>query len=49
MDIRKITIAGAGTMGYSMAEIFARKGRVRILGPGIQVRRSAARWNRSRT
>lgn len=26
MEIRKITIAGAGTMGYSMAEIFARKG-----------------------
>ena len=26
MNIRKITIAGAGTMGYSMAEIFARDG-----------------------
>lgn len=26
MEIKKITIAGAGTMGYSMAEIFARKG-----------------------
>lgn len=26
MDIKKITIAGAGTMGHSMAEIFARKG-----------------------
>ena len=26
MEIRKITIAGAGTMGYSMAEIFARNG-----------------------
>lgn len=26
MNIKKITIAGAGTMGYSMAEIFARKG-----------------------
>lgn len=26
MEIKKITIAGAGTMGYSMAEIFARNG-----------------------
>ena len=26
MNIRKITIAGAGTMGYSMADIFARNG-----------------------
>lgn len=26
MNIKKITVAGAGTMGYSMAEIFARKG-----------------------
>lgn len=26
MDIKKITIAGAGTMGYSMADIFARNG-----------------------
>ena len=25
-SIRRITVAGAGTMGYSMAEIFARKG-----------------------
>lgn len=31
MEIRKITIAGAGTMGYSMAEIFARKGHDVIL------------------
>lgn len=26
MDIKKITIAGAGTMGYSMADIFAQNG-----------------------
>ncbi len=26
MDIKKVTIAGSGTMGYSMAEIFAQRG-----------------------
>lgn len=32
MNIRKITIAGAGTMGYSMADIFARNGYDAIYG-----------------